>query len=86
MAAANDSGGWVKLEVQLNARGIVQGARVRRSSSYELEDAALAAAMRARFEPARRNGYYVESRTELVIHFRGPGSTRKGWCGNEHRS
>ncbi len=64
--------GTVELVVTIDRGGAVTEARVTRSDSPLLDDAAIAAARRHRFEPATRDGVAVASRVRLAVDFPRP--------------
>jgi len=66
---AGDSG-RTDVEVTIDAAGLVQNARVIRSSGHpELDDAAVAAALRWTFEPAQKEGQPVGCTVVLPFDF-----------------
>ena len=77
--------GSVDLEVLVDERGLVESARVRRSSDPVFEGAAVEAARLYRFAPALRDGHVVRCRTDVTVEFRlGPPRWRRfpaapGW-------
>ncbi len=63
--------GTVVVEVVISAGGAVTGARVVRGASHkEFDRAALAAAQKERFSPAKRNGTAIEYRIRFAYRFR----------------
>jgi protein TonB len=62
--------GRVLIEVEVSAEGRVLSATVKRSSGVAaLDEAALRAVRRWRFEPARRAGASVAARVEVPVQF-----------------
>jgi iron complex outermembrane receptor protein len=64
--------GDVGVTVTIDASGSVTGTELSRSVEPELDRAALEAASRWRFRPARRDGAAIPSRVQLVFHFEPP--------------
>ncbi len=63
--------GFVTLAVEVDAAGAVVAVTIASSSGHDqLDRAALEAVRRWRFEPGRRNGFAIASRTEVTIEFR----------------
>lgn len=62
----------VVLKVDVDAEGKVTGATVVRGGGYAFDAAARAAALRARFRPARRAGRAVASRVSMRVEFHPP--------------
>lgn len=69
--AARDEGieGRVRVELNLDDEGQVTGARVLQGLGHGLDEAALAAARGARFEPATRCGHAVATTFTLAVRF-----------------
>jgi TonB family protein len=60
----------VALAIIVSAQGTVQDARVVRAAGFGFDEAALAAARRARFSPAEREGHAVSVRMRWTVSFR----------------
>ncbi len=71
-AAASRASGDVAITVDIDATGAVVGTTLSRAVAPELDRAAMAAAGRWRFQPARRDGAAIPSRIQLVFHFEPP--------------
>jgi TonB family protein len=67
--------GTVQLELDVDASGNVTGARVLTPIGHGLDEAALAAARKFTFEPARRAGTPVPSKVQLDYEFHLPSSS-----------
>ncbi|MGE3344601.1 MAG: energy transducer TonB, partial [Vicinamibacterales bacterium] len=64
--------GTVELELDIDADGVVTGARVVKSldTMYGLDDQAIAAAMKTTFRPATENGLAVGTTVKFQMEFR----------------
>ncbi|HEY2729466.1 MAG TPA: TonB family protein, partial [Polyangia bacterium] len=71
-AAPQRLAGDVAVTVDIDAAGTVTGTTLARGVAPPLDRAAMAAAARWRFQPARRAGEPIASRVQLVFHFEPP--------------
>jgi TonB family protein len=62
--------GTTKLQAVINDQGLVQELSILKPAGFGLDEEAVAAITRWRFEPAKRDGQPIEVETTIVVNFR----------------